>query len=183
MDEANALFPGLLGDTAWQALPEPVRRMHGNAPRVAARGMADVEGGTHLVVRVLRTLLGLPSPGTQQALAFSIERSNGRETWTRGFARSQMRSVLVRDAEAPHLLERLGPITLRLALQHDATGIDWHLLAASAWGMPIPRTWLGKVVSRCSARDGRYTFDIDTRLPLAGRLVTYRGWLEIVPDD
>jgi hypothetical protein len=47
----------------------------------------------------------------------------------------------------------------------------------------MPRAWFGQVLSRSSARDGRYAFAIDTRLPLAGRLVAYRGWLEIVSND
>jgi hypothetical protein len=182
METVDALFPSLLGHTAWHELPEPVRHMHGAAPRVTARGMADVEGDGNLLVRLLRRLLGLPSPGLQQALEFSIERHGSHETWTRRFARGQMRSVLHRHADALHLLERLGPLTLCFTLHHDASGIDWHLSRVSALGLPVPRAWLGQVLSRSGVHDGRYAFSIDTRLPWAGRLVAYRGWLEIVPD-
>jgi hypothetical protein len=182
MDATRALFPRLLGDAAWQALPEPVRRMHGEAPCITARGLADVEGDTNLIVSTLRRLLGLPSPGMQQALEFFIDRRNGQETWTRRFARGEMCSVLGSDANALYLLERLGPATLRFALHHDASGIDWDLLRVSVLGIPMPRACFGQVLSRSSAHDGRYAFHIDTRLPWVGRLVAYRGWLEIVPD-
>jgi hypothetical protein len=94
-----------------------------------------------------------------------------------------MRSVLDRDTESAHLLERLGPVTLRFQLHHDANGIDWDLKRVSVCGLPMPRAWFGQVLSRSSARDGRYAFAIDTRLPLAGRLAAYRGWLEIVSND
>jgi hypothetical protein len=182
MDIADALFPTLLGHVAWQSLPEPVQRMHGATTRVTAYGEADVEGDNNVIVRALRRLLGLPSPGLRQTLAFVIERSGGGETWTRRFAQGEMRSVLKCNADATELLERLGPVTLHFSLRHDASGIDWHLRSVRAFGLPLPRAWAGEVQSRSSAMNGRYAFAIDTRLPLAGRLVAYRGWLEIVPD-
>ncbi len=183
MDTSEALFPSLLGDAAWRDLPGPVQHMHGDAPRVVARGEADVEGDNNVIVRMLRRVLGLPSPGMQQALEICIEREGSREIWTRRFARGHMRSVLDRDMESADLLERLGPVTLRFQLHHDANGIDWDLKRVSACGLPMPRAWFGQVLSRSSAHDGRYAFAIDTRLPLVGRLVAYRGWLEIVSND
>lgn len=182
MDIADALFPSLLGHAAWHGLPESVQRMHGATLRLAARGEADVEGDHNLIVRLLRRLLGLPSPGLHQTLEFFIERDGRSETWTRRFAQDEMRSVLTRSADSTHLIERLGPVTLRFALRQDASGIDWHVCRVSAFGLPLPRAWTGDVRSRSSMHNGRYAFAIDTRLPLVGRLVAYRGWLEIVPD-
>jgi hypothetical protein len=182
MDIAEALFPTLLGNDVWRSLPEPVQRMHGAASRVTARGMADVEGDSNLILRMLRRLLGLPAPGLQQALDFFIDRHGSSETWTRRFEHGEMHSVLRRDASASHLLEQLGPATLCFTLHHDASGIDWQLRSVSVLGMPVPRAWFGQVLSRSTAHDGRYTFFIDTHLPRIGRLVAYRGWLEIVPD-
>ena len=182
MDNAEALFPRLLGDAAWHSLPAAVQGMHGSALRVVAHGAADVEGDGNMIVRTLRRLLGLPSPGLQQALEFCIEREGSRETWTRRFAGGVMRSVLDRDADSSHLLEQLGPVTLRFSLQHNVDGIDWHLNRVCVLGVPIPRAWFGQVLSRSSTHEGRYAFAIDTRLPFVGRLVAYRGWLEIVPN-
>ncbi|HWU78128.1 MAG TPA: DUF4166 domain-containing protein [Rhodanobacter sp.] len=182
MTSNPALFPGLLGEH-WHQLAAPVRRMHGDSTHVLARGAADVEGATNLPVRWLRKLLGLPGPGPQQALEVRIERRGTREIWTRRFAGQQMRSVLDRVLGRPLLCERLGPITLHFELLRDDTAIDWQLRSARMFGMPLPRALLGEVLSRSSARDGRYAFHIDTRLPWFGRLVAYRGWLEIVDDD
>ena len=77
------------------------------------------------------------------------------------------------------LLERLGPATLRFALRRDGDAIDWQLQGVRLLGLPLPRMLCGAVLSRSGMRDGRYAFDIDARLPLVGRLVAYRGWLEI----
>ncbi|HTV86294.1 MAG TPA: DUF4166 domain-containing protein [Dyella sp.] len=183
METAPALFPNLLGLRAWRNLPETVRRMHGDTPRVFAQGVADVDGSSHPLARLLRRLLGLPPPGMQQAVDVCIERQGTRETWTRRFALGQMRSTLHADAQGKHLLERLGPITLRFALHPDAHGIPWHVDRAWLLGVRVPTAWLGKVMSRSGERQGRYAFDIDTQLPWIGRLVAYHGWLEIVADD
>ena len=182
MQTSDALFPTLL-KTTWHGLPGSVRAMHGNAPRILARGKADVEGDGNAMLRILRYLLKLPSPGPEQALEVCIERHGQHETWTRRFARGQMQSTLRHDANATHLLERLGPATLRFTLQPDAHGVAWHLDGARIFGVPVPRSWLGTVLSHSGERDGRYAFTVDTRLPWIGRLVAYRGWLEIVTDD
>jgi len=178
----QALFPSLLGDH-WHQLATSVQCMHGDAKRVVARGAADVEGTTHLPARCLRRILGLPEPGPQQALEVVIERNGTRETWTRRFALGQMRSVLDRVTDTPLLREQLGPITLRFELLRDNNVIDWRLRGARIFGLPLPRALFGEVLSRSGERDGRYAFDIDTRLPLLGKLIAYRGWLEIVDDD
>ena len=177
-----ALFPALLGER-WHRLATPVQQMHGDAPRVVARGAADVEGAMNLPIRWLRHLLGLPEPGLQQPLEVTIERHGTREIWTRRFASKQMRSVLDRVPGLPLLSERLGPISLRFELLGDDKLIDWQLRSARMFGLPLPRMLFGEVLSRSGALDGRYAFHIDTRLPLLGRLVAYRGWLEIVDGD
>ncbi len=182
MNSDIALFPRLLGEQ-WPRLATPVRQMHGDAPRVLARGMADVEGASHLVARLLRRLLGVPAPGTQQPLQITIERRGTREVWTRHFARGRMLSVLDRARDPALLRERLGPVALFFELKRDDGSIDWQLRKAHLLGLPLPRALFGEVLSRSGAADGRYTFHIDTRLPLVGRLVAYRGWLEIVDGD
>lgn len=182
MDSTEALFPRLLGEPAWQDLPQSVRRMHGASPRVVARGEADVEGDDNLALRSLRRMLGLPSPGLGQALDICIERQGSRETWTRRFALGRMQSTLRPDAASAHLLERLGPVTLRFSLHPDAHGVAWRFRGAKVFGIGMPRGWFGTVLSHSGERDGRYAFAIDTRLPWIGRLVAYRGWLEIVDE-
>lgn len=180
MTATSALFPSLLGDT-WHQLAMPVQAMHGDAPHVLARGAADVEGATSFVARWNRRLLGLPEPGPAQPLEVSIERSGTREVWTRRFARGQMQSVLDRVDDQWLLSERLGPVALHFELRSDAGAIDWQLRDVRLLGMPMPRgLFVGNVVSRSGESDGRYAFHVDVRLPLLGRLIAYRGWLEIV---
>lgn len=171
-----ALFPALLGEH-WSALALPVRRMHGDLARAQARGQADVTGATHAAARLLRRWLSLPPPGTAQALQVTIERHGRHETWTREFAGYRMRSRLS-EAAGGRLCESLGPLRLYFELHRDGHAIDWRLRGARLLGLPLPRACIGHVLSRSDAEGDRYTFLIDARLPLLGRLVAYHGWLE-----
>lgn len=176
---SEILFPALIGPIDWPLLAAPVQRMHGGAASLHAHGVAQVDGAGHPFARLLRRVLGLPEPGAGQAIALSIERAGGRETWTRGFANGRMRSTLDRAADGRHLRERLGPVALYFELRRDGDAIDWQLRAGRLLGLPLPRAMFGSVFSRSLAEAGRYVFHVDTRLPLLGQLIAYRGWLEI----
>lgn len=173
----HALFPLLLG-SEWHALAEPVRRMHGDAPHLHARGEADVGGATNITARLLRRTVGLPAPGTRRPLEFSIDRNGQREIWRRDFSGSVMRSVL--DPVGSQLRERLGPMTFRFTLCRDGDAVDWQLRSVRCLGIPLPRRISGNVLSHSGCRDGRYAFEVDVRMPLVGTLISYRGWLEII---
>ena len=172
-----ALFPMLLG-SEWDALDELVRRMHGDAPRLRARGEADVGGATNIAARLLRRIVGLPSPGTRRPLEFSIEREGNREIWMRNFSGSTMRSML--DPVRGRLRERLGAMAFLFDLHRDGDAIDWKLRGTRLLGIPMPRWMSGEVLSRSGSRDGRYAFEVDVQMALIGTLVSYRGWLEII---
>lgn len=174
-----ALFQMLLGSD-WNALDEPVRRMHGDATRLRARGEADVGGATNIAARLLRRMVGLPVPGTRRSLEFSIEREGTREIWKRNFAGSTMRSVL--DPAGSQLRERLGPMAFLFDLRRDGNAIDWNLRGTKVIGISLPRWMSGDVLSRSGSRDGRYAFEVDVQMPMIGTLVSYRGWLEPVDE-
>lgn len=178
MSSPTALFRRLLDTADWSRLAPAVQRMHAEGSVVQASGKADVDGASHGPARLLRRLLTLPEPGAGQAIALTIERHGMHERWSRRFVRGHMRSTL-RAGEDLRLHERLGPVTLRFSLQREGDAIDWQLRRVSLLGLPLPRALCGTVLSRSGAREGRYSFDIDVHLPLLGRLIAYRGWLEI----
>ena len=178
MPSTTALFRTLLAPTDWSQLAPAVQRMHAEGSVVQASGEADVDGETHVATRLLRHLLSLPEPGPAQPITITIERHPTHERWSRQFLRGRMCSTL-RAGNDGLLHERLGPATLRFALRRDGDAIDWQLRGVRLLGLPLPRALCGTVLSRSGVRDRRYAFDIDVRLPLLGRLVAYRGWLEI----
>lgn len=178
MPATVALFRTLFAPSDWSLLAPEVQCMHAEGRIVQAGGEADVEGEAHWLARLLRRLLSLPEPGAGQAISVTIERHSAYERWSRRFHSGRMHSVLRADNYG-RLYERLGPVTLHFALYRTGDAIDWQLQGVRLLGLPLPRALCGTVLSRSGTRDGRYTFDIDVRLPLLGQLVAYRGWLEI----
>ena len=45
-------------------------------------------------------------------------------------------------------------------------------------GLPLPAGWFDGVHCREYEHDGRYVFQVEAALPLAGMLIRYEGWLE-----
>jgi hypothetical protein len=178
MPSTTALFRTLLSPADWVRLAPAVQRMHAEGSVLRASGRADVDGETHLIARLLRRLLALPEPGAGQAITVTIERHGTHERWSRRFLHGHMYSTLRAD-DYGQLHERLGPVTLRFGLCRSGDAIEWQLHGVRLLGLPVPRVLCGTVLSRSGMRGGRYAFDIDTRLPWIGRLVAYRGWLEI----
>lgn len=173
------LFPSLISPAEWSQLAEPVRRMHGGALSLRAHGWAEVDGARHIFARLLRRLLGLPEPGAGQAITLTIERVGNREVWTRHFASRRMRSTLEPAEDGRHLRERLGPVSFHFELRCVGDAIDWELQEGRFLGVRLPRAVFGRVSSCSLAEHGRYVFHVDTRMPFIGRLVSYRGWLEM----
>jgi hypothetical protein len=169
------LYRRLLG-ARFDALPARVGELHDlTAPQVWA-GRADVERGTSWVARAAARLLSLPPTGPDQALSVAFEPVAGREVWTRTFGRSVFQSL--QYERGGRLFERVGPVSLVFALDVSSTGLSLQLTSVRLLGMPLPR-WLHPSVRTLeSEHDGRYRFEVESRLPLLGLLVRYSGWLE-----
>jgi hypothetical protein len=76
------------------------------------------------------------------------------------------------------LFERVGPISLAFALDAGPNGLSLRLTGVRLLGVPLPRWLHPNVRTLESERDGRYRFEVESRLPLLGLLVRYSGWLE-----
>ena len=89
---------------------------------------------------------------------------------------SRLRSRLSqRDGQ---LRERIGPVHFRFVLHTWDGTIFWNVTGGRLLGvLPLPAALFRDI--RCSERevDGRYVFDVEAALPLAGHVVRYHGWL------
>ena len=172
---APLLFPALLG-TAFDALPVRVRALHLREGVQQLAGEVEVERGAGWLSRVCAWATRLPPAGSAP-IAVEIVAAPGRERWTRRIAGHAMPSRLwARDGL---LCERLGLVTFAFRLRVEAGAIVWRMARVQVLGMPLPLRWFEGVGARESEQDGRYRFDVAARLPLAGLLVRYRGWLHV----
>jgi len=170
------VFQQLLGAPFFN-LPPSLRRLHSVRGLDAWTGEVEVERGGGLLARICGRLAGMPPAMHAAALRVEFNAAARSETWSRHFGRHRRVSRL--RSRKGLLLERLGPLQLRFVL-HAANGaIYWNVARARLLGLlPLPARLFGGVQCREWEQDGRYHFHVEAALPLAGPVVTYRGWLE-----
>jgi hypothetical protein len=179
-ERAGSLYERVLGE-AYEALPSQVRALH--RPGAASRwaGRAEVERGRGPVAALVSRLFGFPAEGADVPVEvrFRVD-AEGRETWERRFAGRVMRSVQEEGTgrNAHLVVERFGPLAFGMALVRDGGRLLILPRRWSFWGLPLPRGLMPQGEGWEEERDGRFRFHVEIALPLLGRVVRYRGWLE-----
>jgi hypothetical protein len=173
----SALFVDLLGDAAFSILPARVQALHrANGTRIY-RGEADVQRGTSLLSRLCGWVTAQPPAAKHVPLQVAISATESGECWTRDFAGHPMRSTMW--AGDGLLCERLGLVTFGFTLAAEDGKLIWRARRVRALGVPLPARWFGGVRACESEEAGRYHFDVEASLPIAGLLVHYSGWLTV----
>ena len=162
----------------WQRLPPAVRRAHEVDDLETFTGEANVETGGGALGWLVARLFGFPPAGAARRVTVSMERRGEHERWTRRFDRWQFASVLSPGHGPRRIVERFGPIRFHLRLPADETGLTMPIERATLLGLSLP-SWLMPESRTREFVDpqGRFSFDVEIRLPLVGRLLRYRGWL------
>jgi hypothetical protein len=174
-------FQLLLG-ADFAMLPEPVRRFHSfpAGASVPAEGRAEIEMAPGILTRLICRLSGLPGGGRDVPVAVVFEAdARGGEFWRRNFAdrRYQSGFEVGHGRSSGLLCERFFPFVFLHRLTPSAQGLRWDLVAWRLLWLPMPRWLMPPTVCFESADGDRFTFDINVRFPIIGRLVHYRGWL------
>ncbi|MGI9406225.1 MAG: DUF4166 domain-containing protein [Hyphomicrobiaceae bacterium] len=178
---AGRLYQSILRD-AYDRLPAQIQAIHNVTTSVEASGRASVKGGSNLIARTIARAFRFPTPADDVRIHVRLARENNLEHWTRTFGQKQFRSTqeIGQGRNAGLLVERFGPFAFGLAL--TAKGNELHLIVRrwSVFGVPMPLRIAPWSKSYECVENDRFTFSVDIGLPLVGRLVHYRGWLE--PD-
>lgn len=175
-----SLFEMALG-TAFARLPAETRRLHSPGPVLMLDGTADVEGADNVAGRALARMFGFPAATAGASLRVVIEADeDGGETWRRVYADRVMTSRMTSaDPAGSSVEERFGAWRFSLALDASPDGIDMRLTGAWIGRVPLPRFAWPRITARERADAGRHVFDVSVGVPVIGRLVRYRGWLEV----
>jgi saccharopine dehydrogenase-like NADP-dependent oxidoreductase len=173
--ERAPLFRRVLAN--FDAMPEVVRASHAPDPAHDHAGELDVEGAANPFGGLIARLMGFPRAATALPASVTIEREGDGEVWIRRFGDTTFASHVSAGADGA-LIERFGPFAFDLDAHADAGGFDLSIRRAHLFGMPLPGFLTPSTRARAFVDEqGRYRFDVEITLPLAGRLVRYRGWL------
>lgn len=173
------LFSIALGK-AYKNLPAPLQDLHTVLSDRRWTGEASVTRGTSLLSKIAGFIAGFPPATERTKVEVLMTRTAKGETWTRTFGKNTFRSYLSQTGAngAATLTERFGLLKFKIALAEQDGRLDFPLTRGTCLGIPLPAFLVPKSET-CEYVDekGRPCFDVRLSLPLAGHIVTYKGWL------
>ena len=158
----------------YDRLPKPVRAMHAVVGDGGAEGEGTVERGSSPLARLAGAVAGFPPAGRYPVHVAFAER-DGIERWTRSFGAHRFHSHLSQAGD--RIEERFGALRFHFDLPGDARGLRMVLCRWSAFHIPLPLFLAPRIAASEHAEGEDFVFDVSVALPLAGRVVHYRGRL------
>jgi len=144
--------------------------------RIQLTGTAEVIRGRGLG-GWLAGILGMPAANPDCPMSVEGEHLADAMHWSRSFAGHPMTSIFRRDGD--FLVERMGPIRLRLRPVAVAGRLVYHLVGAHMGPLPLPGPLAPRLAAWEREVEGCYVFEVDVGLPVIGRLIRYRGQLRL----
>ncbi len=173
---APSPFRTAFGDR-WSRLPPGLVAFHDGPASRSFRGQAEVTRGPSRLAGLIANAFRFPQPGRDIPFAITVSTQENCQLWERRFGTARMTSRL-EPMGAGAVVERLGPMAFRLAVEPVPLGL--RLTVERGWflGVPIPRALLPIADATEIEHDGAFYFDVDLTLPMLGRMVQYRGWMK-----
>jgi hypothetical protein len=169
-----SLYERVMGNRFAQ-LPPELRAIHDVHRDAGATGEAQVTGAANPIAAFIARIVGFPKPGHHR-LHVHFRESGGHETWTRDFSGKRFHSHL--SQRGSWLVERFGPLRFAFDLPSDAQGLSMVMQRWWIGPLRLPKFMAPRSTAKEWSEDGRFHFDVPIALPVIGRLVHYRGWLE-----
>ncbi|QDH70924.1 DUF4166 domain-containing protein [Marilutibacter alkalisoli] len=158
-------------------MPESLRALHGIRGRETWAGRATIERGRNPLAWLCAVVTRLPPSMRDAPTRVEFIADEKREIWRRDFnGRKMVSKLYCRDGL---LCERLGLVQFRFVLHTWESVVYWNVEKVRLLGLlPLPARLFSGVQCREREHEGRYEFHVEARLPLAGLLIRYEGWLE-----
>ncbi|QTC90023.1 SDR family oxidoreductase [Brevundimonas goettingensis] len=178
--EPSSLFARAIGP-AFDTLPTPIRALHETTGASLWRGQASVDGAANPVAGLVARVFGFPRAGQGVPVEVRIDADRDRSIWRREIGGSRFRSRLSLPGSGGRVVESFGPCAFDLILTPEDGRLVYRVQGWRLLGLSMPRAWAPTTVTHEKEdAEGRFAFDVEIGLPVAGRMVRYRGWLEAV---
>ncbi|MGI8611198.1 MAG: precorrin-6A/cobalt-precorrin-6A reductase [Sphingomicrobium sp.] len=173
IEQPPPLYRRLMGD-GFDRLAPALQAMHGVLRDSGAHGRGKVERGTHPLARLVAKAMRFPRTG-DHPLHVHFAEDRGVERWTRDFGGQCFASSSSRAGD--QVVERHGPLRFHFDLQVADGALEMVMRHWSVLGLPLPLALAPRSPAREREEDGRFHFDVPIDLPLIGRVIHYRGWV------
>lgn len=179
--DSPCLHAQILG-AAWQSMPAVIRAVHAAGPTLKVRGRASITRGRGTLARMLAWIMRFPDAGENVPVSVTFERRKKHDKWTRDFGGQVFSSTFTVGAgRFEHLLcERFGPFVFGMALVTQEYSLNLVMRRWSFLGLPLPG-FLAPRGEYCEfvTAEGRFHFHVEIKLPLAGFVIRYLGFLNV----
>ena len=174
------LFQVALGDS-FTALPLPLQHLHTVLYERRWLGEASVERGKGVLSRLIALFAGFPPESAKTPIEVLMTRTDKAEAWRRTFGSQVFCSYLspAGPASTGLITERFGWLKFTIALAVKDGVLEYPVTAGTCFGIPLPKFLLPSSQSREYVdAQKRACFDVKISLPIAGHIVSYKGWLQ-----
>jgi hypothetical protein len=173
-----SLFRCLLGP-AWYQLAIPIRQLHEVTAASSYSGRCTIRRGQHPLAQLIARGSGFPDAGSDTSIILKMIPRGTGERWVRIFNKRILSSVLTpgRGRYQGLVRERIGPVSIAMALVVDGHCLRYVVRAWTLFGVPMPLTWSPQTQALESIEDGQFKFDVTISHPLTGMIVHYTGIL------
>jgi uncharacterized protein DUF4166 len=172
-----SLYRRALGDA--YVLQSPAGQTLHDAGTSRWTGICSVEGGSTAAARLVAGLFRLPSAASGAPIAVDFVAGADGEQWTRRIGNRAMRSYQYIGSGRPRgwIVERFGIFAFDLEIVVAQGELRLTMRGMRCCGVALPGALWPRIAAREWEEGGCFHFDVEIALPLAGRLVRYRGWL------
>jgi len=174
---ALPVFRQVLGES-YAALPAALQTGHEVTSYKTMTGRVDITRGKNPLTHLAANIIGFAKAQKDAPISVTMDVRGNTEIWTRTIGTTNFKSVLSPGSSPYEVFEKFGPVKFKMLFRVDDNKLHYDIIGACMFGMPLPKFLRPKSVTHEREENGKFIFDVDTALPLLGRLIAYKGWLE-----
>ncbi len=174
-----SIFESVL-DQEFSNLAEALKTLHKPSGKTIWKGEAETQGPANIFGKIAGLLAGVSVSDARSSVTVCITPHNGGETWQRDFGGRKFKSHLKPGlAKNEYLMmESFGAIKVAMAIFKKGETLRFVPRRWFLFGLPMPKALLPYGDTFEYQEDGKFWFNVSLNVPLAGRVASYKGWLQ-----
>ncbi len=173
MNELDSIMKVHMGRDFF-TLPPLLQRVHDGSTRL--QGFVQVKNG-NLLAKIICRIFKFPKQHSNCHLIVDCRHDLDSMGWLRNFDGLIMESSFY--LENDDLVEKLGPLAMATKARSKGGTLVYEFLGTKFFGVPMPRLLSPIIVAYEEAREDKYFFQVEVKMPLIGFVLGYGGELEV----
>ena len=174
---AQPVFKQVLGET-YAALPPALQSGHDVTNFKTMTGRVDITRGKNPLTNLMASIIGFAKTQKDAPISITMDVRGNSEIWARTIGTTNFKSVLSPAHKPNEVFEQFGPTKFKMKFRVEDERLHYDIIGASLLGIPLPKFLRPKSITHEREENGKFIFDVDISLPILGRLIAYKGWLE-----